>query len=65
MHPPLQTDQTANEADTQTDKSHDNESQNQRIAGDRSGEGPDPSDSFIHEGSDSGENGRNSDSSSE
>lgn len=65
MHPPLQTDQTANDADTQTDKGHDNESQNQRITGDRGGEGPDPSDSFIHEGSNSGENGRNSDSSSE
>lgn len=57
--PPLQTDQTANETDTQTDKGDDHEHQQQRIAGDRIDKGADPSDSFTHERSYSGQNSGN------
>lgn len=41
--PPLQTDEPFNQADTKTDKTHDNEHENQRIIGDGTDKGANPS----------------------
>lgn len=61
---PLHTDETLNEADTETDKGNDNESLNQRIGSDSTDKGTDPShgrrDHATRIGKDSGKrtNGR-------
>lgn len=61
--PLLQTNQTLDQADTEADKGHDNEHQDQRIAGDHSDERPNPRDSGSDQGGHRFQNSGNSNSS--
>ena len=60
MRTPLQPDETANQANAKADESHDDESENQRIRGNRGGELTNPLNGFRDESSNISQNGSNS-----